>query len=87
MQTGYRLEGSPDSGSSVSYENGLGQVGYETIPAIRNSRPRDPVRLCLISVPRNCPAGDDRGKVYRATNLRTGQTWELADSTHQCGGA
>ena len=26
-------------------------------------------------------------KVYRATNLRTGESWEAPDSQHSCGGA
>ena len=34
-----------------------------------------------------CPPGDDRGKVYRATDLRTHASWEASDSEHMCGGA
>jgi hypothetical protein len=83
----YRLEGAPDSGSAISYVNGGYQVSYDTIPAIRRSRRGDRVRLCLIELPTDCPKGDDRGKIYRATNLRTGQSWEAPDSQHSCGGA
>jgi hypothetical protein len=83
---GYRL-GDPDSGSAISYANGGGQVSYDTIPEIHRSRIGDPVRLCLVSLPEDCPPGDDRGKVYSATNLRTGESWEAADSQHSCGGA
>ena len=82
-----RLEGVPDSGSAVSFENGGYQVGYDRVPTIEQSRNRDPVRMCLVSLPRNCPKGDDRGRTYRTTNLRTHQSWSLADSTHMCGGA
>ena len=39
------------------------------------------------SVPENCPPGDDRGKIYKATNLRTNESWEAPDSQHSCGGA
>jgi hypothetical protein len=85
-EVGTRLD-MPGSGSALRFENGGGQVGYDTIPAIDQSRPGDPVRVCLVSVPRNCPKGDDRGRVYRTTNLRTHQNWELADSAHMCGGA
>ena len=60
---GYRL-GDPDSGSAISYANGGGQVFYDTIPEIHRSRVGDPVRLCLVSIPEDCPPGDDRGKVY-----------------------
>jgi hypothetical protein len=83
----YRLEGAPDSGSAISYANGGYQVSYEAVPAIRHSRRGDKIRLCLIELPTDCPPGDNRGKIYRATNLRTGETWELPDSEHACGGA
>jgi len=83
---GYRL-GDPDSGSAISYANGGGQVSYDTIPEIHRSRVGDAVRLCLVSIPEDCPPGDDRGKVYSATNLRTGESWEAPDSQHSCGGA
>ncbi len=83
---GYRL-GDPDSGSAIGYANGGVQVSYDTIPEIHRSRVGDAVRLCLVSVPEDCPPGDDRGKVYSATNLRTGESWEAPDSQHSCGGA
>jgi hypothetical protein len=83
---GYRL-GDAESGSAISYANGGGQVSYDTIPEIHRSRVGDPVRLCLVSIPEDCPPGDDRGKVYSATNLRTGESWEAPDSQHSCGGA
>jgi hypothetical protein len=84
---GTRLQGTPGSGSAVMFGNGGYQVDYDTVPAIEQSRAGDPVRMCLVSVPQGCPKGDDRGKVYRTTNLRTHQSWSLADSTHMCGGA
>jgi hypothetical protein len=84
---GTRLEGVPDSGSAVSFENGGDQVSYDTVPAIAHSKAGDPVRMCLVSIPRNCPKGDDRGRVYRTTNLRTHKSWKLPDSEHMCGGA
>jgi hypothetical protein len=86
QEVGTRL-GTPGSGSAVSFENGGTQVGYETVPAIDHSRPGDRVRMCLVSIPKNCPKGDERGRVYRTTNLRTRQSWTLADSAHMCGGA
>ena len=83
---GYRL-GDPDSGSAISYANGGVQVSYDTVPAIHRSQIGDAVQLCLVSIPEDCPPGDDRGKVYSATNLRTGESWEAPDSQHSCGGA
>jgi hypothetical protein len=84
---GSRLDGSPDSGSAISYANGIYGVSYDVVEAVRSSRIGDPVTLCLISLPQGCPKGDNRGKVYSATNLRTKQGWSLPDAEHTCGGA
>ncbi|HJX85305.1 MAG TPA: hypothetical protein VJ723_13265 [Candidatus Angelobacter sp.] len=77
----------PGSGSLVLYANGGVQVSYETVPGIEHSHVGDKVLVCFVSIPRSCPAGDDRGKMYTAKNLRTGGTWTLPDSQHSCGGA
>ena len=82
-----RLENTPGSGSAIDFENGGYQVSYEQIPAVDNSRPGDPVTMCLVSIPRGCPPGDKRGREYRTTNKRTGQSWKLPDAEHMCGGA
>jgi len=82
-----RLEGVSDSGSAVEFENGGYQVSYDQVPAVDNSRAGDPVTLCLVSIPKGCPPGDDRGRRYRATNKRTHQGWTLPDAPHMCGGA
>lgn len=86
-EVGYRLQGVAGSGSAILYANGLGQVSYDTLAGIDHSRPGDAIRLCLVSLPQDCPPGDDRGKIYAATNQRTGGTWSEADSEHMCGGA
>ena len=82
-----RLEGTPGSGSAIAFENGGYQVSYDQVPAVDKSRAGDPVTLCLVSIPKGCPPGDARGRQYRATNKRTGQSWKLPDSEHMCGGA
>jgi hypothetical protein len=88
-----RLEGAstgrpiPGSGSAVRFANGGYQVSYDEIPQIMRSRPGDPVRICLVSLPKNCPPGDRRGRVYKTINLRTRGSWTLPDSEHSCGGA
>jgi hypothetical protein len=82
----HRLE-NPDSGSVVQYANGLIQISYDVIAAVHRSHVGDKVKVCLVSIPTECPPGDDRGKIYRATNLRTGESWEAPDSQHSCGGA
>ena len=76
-----------DSGVDVEFTNGGRQVSYEHVPQAERSRPGDPVRMCLLETPRSCPPGDDRGRVYRTTNLRIHQAWVLPDSEHMCGGA
>ena len=75
------------SGSAVGFDNGGYQVSYDTVPAIEHSRRGDPVRMCLISIPQGCPRGDDRGRLYKTTNLRTHRSWTLRDAEHMCGGA
>ena len=77
----------PGSGSQVELANGILGVSYDQVAAVNRSRRGDPVRVCLVSIPRHCPPGDDRGRFYRTTNLRTHQSWTLPDAEHSCGGA
>ena len=88
-QTGGRLEGDDtfETGTFVQFENGGSQISYDRIDGVVNSKIGDPVRICLVSIPEDCPPGDDRGRVYNTTNLRTGESWEMPDSGHMCGGA
>jgi uncharacterized protein len=74
-------------GTAVGFTNGGSQVSYDPEPGIIGSKPGDRVLMCLISLPRNCPPGDERGKFYMVTNLRTKANWLLPDSQHNCGGA
>ena len=75
-------------GTRISYANGLGGVSYDYVASIwERSRIKDPVRVCLIAKYLNCPKGDDRGKTFEGTNLRTGEKWKLGDSQHICSGA
>jgi hypothetical protein len=86
---GGRLEGddSFETGTAVQFDNGGAQISYDRVEAVVNSSVGDPVRICLVSIPEDCPPGDDRGRIYATTNLRTGESWELPDSQHMCGGA
>ena len=86
-QIGTRLDGIADSGDAVSYTNGGYQVSYATIAGLKGAKAGDAVKLCLTEVPDDCPPGDDRGKTYKATNLRTHQSWSAMNSEHMCGGA
>ena len=75
------------SGSQIELADGHVNVSYDQEPAIDHSKVGDPVRLCVARLPTRCPAGDHRGIIYRAQNLRTGGRWTLADAEHMCGGA
>jgi hypothetical protein len=87
LQDGVTKEPILGSGSAVDFANGGYQVSYDTIAAITQSRAGDPVTMCLVSIPQNCPAGDARGRTYKTTNLRTHGVWTLPDAEHRCGGA
>jgi hypothetical protein len=82
-----RLENTPGSGSAITFVNGGAQVSYDQVPEVDRSRSGDRVTMCLVSVPKDCPPGDTRGRQYRTTNRRTGQSWTLPDAEHMCGGA
>ena len=76
-----------NDGSAVSFENGGFQVSYEKEQSIIRSEVGDRVLMCLVSIPKDCPPGDDRGRIYTTTNQRTNESWTLPDSQHSCGGA
>lgn len=82
-----RLEGIADSGDAVTFVDGGYQVSYSTIPGLKGARAGDIVKLCLTSIPDDCPPGDDRGKTYHATDMRTHSSWEAPNAEHMCGGA
>ena len=77
----------PDSGSSITLKNGVYGVSYDQVAAVQRSRVGDRVMTCLAKLPTHCPPGDQRGKWYTTTNLRTDESWTLPDAEHMCGGA
>jgi hypothetical protein len=76
-----------DLGLVISFAIGGQQVSYENLSAIVASRKGDKVYVCLIAFPTDCPPGDNRGRVYTTTNLRTMESWTLPDAENTCGGA
>lgn len=86
-QIATRLEGVADSGDFVEYSNRIVGMSYEQDPAIAKAKAGDKVTLCLVSIPKGCPPGDNRGKEYSAADLRTHGKWTLPDAEHMCGGA
>jgi len=76
-----------DSGSAADFKNGGHVISYSKEPLLLNSRTGDRVKMCLISIPQDCPPGDDRGRQYRIINIRTRESVVMADAQHMCGGA
>jgi len=83
----YAPHAASHSGSAIQLADGHYTVAYEQQPGVDTSRRGDPVRLCVVDLPTNCPPGDTRGIGYRGLNLRTRRGWEAGDSEHLCGGA
>ena len=84
---GEELKPEVDGGTAVSFANGGQQISYDYESDVAQSHIGNEVLLCLVSVPKDCPPGDDRGKLYSATNLKTMGSWLLPDAQHSCGGA
>ena len=78
---------SPEAGSAATFTNGGTAVSYDREPGLVSSKVGDPVVMCLIAIPRDCPKDDTRGRVYYAVDLAAKGTWALPDSQHLCGGA
>ncbi|MGJ5208437.1 hypothetical protein [Bradyrhizobium sp. HKCCYLR20261] len=76
-----------DQGTYVQYQNGAEQIDAAWNVGVAHSKIGDPVRLCTVFKPKKCPPGDDRGRIYKAINLRTNETWQMSESWHSCGGA
>ncbi|WP_246675151.1 lysozyme inhibitor LprI family protein [Mesorhizobium sp. B2-3-4] len=76
-----------DAGSAATFTNGGGAVSYDREAGLAASKVGDPVMMCLISIPRDCPRDDDRGRVYYSVDLVAKGSWALPDSQHMCGGA
>lgn len=77
----------PNMGSQIVFANGISLVDYETPKVVELERAGDKVQVCLVAVPKNCPPGDERGKVYRVFDYRQKAAYEMGDSQHVCGGA
>jgi len=73
-----------DGGTIVRFSNSGVQVSLVKERAIARSQVFDKVNMCLVEIPRDCPA-EIRGRVYKTTNLRTGESWSLANDVKSCG--
>ena len=73
-----------DSGTIIRFSNSGVQVSLVKERAIARSQVFDKVNMCLVETPKDCPA-EIRGRVYKTTNLRTGESWSLANDVKSCG--
>lgn len=76
-----------NEGTAVEFENGGYQVSYERGDEFANVAAGQDVVICLMNIPRDCPGGDERGRIYYTLDLKTQTQWVLPDSQHLCGGA
>jgi hypothetical protein len=76
-----------DKGTFVRFSNSGVQVSLVKERSIVRSQVFDKVNMCLVDVPKGCPPGDNRGRVYKTTNLRTGESWSLPNDVRSCSGA
>jgi hypothetical protein len=74
-----------DKGTIVRFSNSGVQVSLEKERAIARSQIFDKVNMCLVSIPKDCLTGDVRGRIYKTTNFRTGESWSLANDVRECG--
>jgi hypothetical protein len=81
-----RAKKGSDPGTIVRFSNSGVQVSMRRENSIAHSQVFDKVNMCLVEVPKNCPE-DIHGRVYRTTNLRTKESWSLANDVRSCGGA
>jgi len=77
----------PGSSTSVNLTNGIYLVSYDEITPLKKFKVGEKVKLCLLSIPRDCPPADNRGRTYRLLSYRTRQSVKLPNSQHSCGGA
>jgi hypothetical protein len=80
-----RAKKGADPGTIVRFSNSGVQVSLRRENSIVHSQVFDKVNMCLVEVPKECP-GDLRGRVYKSTNLRTKESWSLANDIKNCGG-
>jgi hypothetical protein len=73
-----------DPGTIVRFSNSGVQVSMRRENSIVHSQVFDKVNMCLVEVPNECP-NDLRGRIYRTTNLRTKESWSLANDVRSCG--
>lgn len=76
-----------EKGTFIRFSNSGVQVSLVKEGAVVRSQVFDKVNMCLVEIPKGCQPGDNRGRLYKTTNLRTKESWSLANDIKSCGGA
>lgn len=74
-------------GIAIRYAAGLGVVDYDRSWRMDHLAPGHDVVVCLMSIPFDCPQGDDRGRLYYNYHPGAQIQWIMTDTQHMCGGA
>ena len=73
-----------DASPLIRYRDGVIQAYDADSLGHTESRPGDPIQLCLVSFTRDCGEADLPGRTYATGNLRTGAAWTLPDVRSSC---
>lgn len=78
--------GSPPAATApvIHYVDGVVQDYDSGMLGHVETRPGDPIQLCLVSFSRDCGEEDLPGRTYATGNLRTGAAWTLPDVRSSC---
>lgn len=70
----------------IQYADGVVQSYDSGMLGHTETRPGDPIQLCLVSFTRDCGLFEDArpGRTYATGNLRTGAAWTLPDARSSC---
>ena len=77
--------GSP-APAAIRYRDGVIQAYDADLLGHTETRPGDPIQLCLVSFTRDCDDTFLPGRTYATGNLRTGAAWTLPDIRSSCQG-
>lgn len=68
----------------IHYRDGVIQEYDGGMLGQTETRPGDPIQLCLVSFTRDCGENDLPGRTYAVGNLRTGAAWTSPDVRSSC---
>lgn len=88
---GHRLEGNDDfsrqSGSAVTFANGVFLVSYNESKVVRAANVGDSVLLCPVATQQGCRATSAPTRTVLMMHRKTSNFWKAYTSSHSCDGA